>query len=158
MTLIVLTGPLISKLTNLNHPYHKDWTISDHKPYLLKKNMKNKKWNKNVVGCSTWHLICPEYLDRHALKEQFDQTSTLPFIQFFLLRHHQVVKLTGLKLTILLLNTTCSVLANSVDPDQLASEANWSGSALFVIKYLNFYQKPSSSNLIGWKLEVGLAS
>ena len=29
---------------------------------------------------------------------------------------------------------------NSVDPDQLASEeANWSGSALFVIKYKTFY-------------------
>ena len=54
---------------------------------------------------------------------------------------------------------TCPVLANSVDPDQLASEeANWSGSALFVIKYVNFYQKPGSSNLIGWKLEVGVAS
>ena len=37
---------------------------------------------------------------------------------------------------------TCPVLANSVDPDQLASEeANWSGSALFVIKYVNFYKK-----------------
>ena len=45
--------------------------------------------------------------------------------------------------TLLLLNTTCPVLANSVDPDQLASEeANWSGSALFVIKYVNFCQKP----------------
>ena len=33
-------------------------------------------------------------------------------------------------------------VANSVDPDQLPSEeANWSGSALFVIKYVNFYQK-----------------
>ena len=66
-------------------------------------------------------------------------------------------------LTLLLLNTTCPVLVNSVDPDQLASEeanweANWSGSALFVIKYVNFYQKPGSSNLIGWKLEVGVAS
>ena len=29
-------------------------------------------------------------------------------------------------------------MANSADPDQLASEeANWSGSALFVIKYVN---------------------
>ena len=29
--------------------------------------------------------------------------------------------------------------ANSVDPDQLASEeANWSGSALFAIKYVNW--------------------
>ena len=62
-------------------------------------------------------------------------------------------------LTLLLLNMTCPVLANSVDPDQLASEeANWSGSALFVIKYVNFCQKPGSSNLIGWKLGVGVAS
>ena len=62
-------------------------------------------------------------------------------------------------LTLLLLNMTCPVLANSVDPDRLASEeANWSGSALFVIKYVNFYQKPRSSNLIDWKLEVGVAS
>ena len=62
-------------------------------------------------------------------------------------------------LTLLLLNTTCSILANSVDPDQLASEeANWSGSALFVIKYLNLYEQLESSNLIGWKLEVGMAS
>ena len=48
---------------------------------------------------------------------------------------------------------SCPILANSIDPDQLASEeANWSGSALFVIKYVNFYQKPGSSNLIDWKL------
>ena len=61
-------------------------------------------------------------------------------------------------LTLLLLNTTCPVLANSVDPDQLASEgANWSGSAQFVIKYANFYQKPGSNNVISWKLEVGVA-
>ena len=54
---------------------------------------------------------------------------------------------------------TCPFLANSVDPDQLASEeANWSGSALFIIKDMNFYQKPGSSNLIGWKLEVGVTS
>ena len=44
-------------------------------------------------------------------------------------------------LTLLLLNTTCPVLANSVDPDQLASdEANWSGSILFAINYVNIYQ------------------
>ena len=49
--------------------------------------------------------------------------------------------------------------ANSVDPDQLASEkANWSGSALFVIQFVNMYQQPGSSNLTGWKLEVGVAS
>ena len=44
---------------------------------------------------------------------------------------------------------SCPVLANSVEPDQLDSEeANWSGSALFVIKYVNFYQNPGSSNLL----------
>ena len=49
--------------------------------------------------------------------------------------------------------------ANCVDPDQLASEeAIWSGSALFVIQYENLYQQSGSSNLIGWKLEVGVAS
>ena len=60
-------------------------------------------------------------------------------------------------LTLLLLNTTCPVLANSVDPDQLASsEANWSGSSLFAIKYVNLYQQSGSSNLIGWKVEIGM--
>ena len=49
--------------------------------------------------------------------------------------------------------------ANSVDPDQLASEeANWSGSALFVNKYVYLYQQSESSSLIGWKLEMGMAS
>ena len=37
----------------------------------------------------------------------------------------------------------CPAFANTVDPDQLASsEDNWSGSALFVIKYVNLYQQP----------------
>ena len=53
----------------------------------------------------------------------------------------------------------CHAFANSGDPDQLASEeANWSGSALFAIQYFNLYQQPGSSDLIGWKLEVGVAS
>ena len=53
-------------------------------------------------------------------------------------------------LTFILLNMTNPTFANSVDPDQLASEeANWSGSALFAIKYVNWYQQPGSSDLIG---------
>ena len=49
--------------------------------------------------------------------------------------------------------------ANSVDPDQLASlEATWSGSALFAIKCVNLHQQFGSSSLIGWKLDVGVAS
>ena len=44
----------------------------------------------------------------------------------------------------------CLIFANSVDADQLASEeANWSGSALFVMKYVNLYEQPGSSSLIG---------
>ena len=49
-------------------------------------------------------------------------------------------------------------MANSVDPNEASEEANWSGSALFVVNYVNFYQNPRSSNLIGWKLEVDMAS
>ena len=49
--------------------------------------------------------------------------------------------------------------ANSADPDQLASkEANWSGSALFVILYVNLHRQPRSTNLIGWQLKVGVTS
>ena len=49
--------------------------------------------------------------------------------------------------------------ANSVAPDQLASEeANWSGSALFAIHYANLSQQSGSRNLIDWQLEVGVAS
>ena len=49
--------------------------------------------------------------------------------------------------------------ANSVGPNQLASsKANWSGSALFVIQYVNLCHQSRSSNLIGWKLEVDMAS
>ena len=62
-------------------------------------------------------------------------------------------------LTLVLLNPDIPAFVNSIDPDQLASEeANWSGSALFVIQYVNLYQQPGSSNLIGWQLEVGVAS
>ena len=39
-----------------------------------------------------------------------------------------------------------------------SEEANWSGSALFAIKYVNLYQQYGSSNLINWKLEMGMAS
>ena len=39
-----------------------------------------------------------------------------------------------------------------------SAEANWSGSALFAITYVNLYQQTGSSNLIGWNLEVGMAT
>ena len=58
-------------------------------------------------------------------------------------------------LILLLLNTTYPVLANSADPEQ---SANWSGFALFIIKYVNLHQQSGSSILIGLKLEIGVAS
>ena len=62
-------------------------------------------------------------------------------------------------LTLVLLNPDRPAFANSVDPDQLASkEANWSGSALFAIQYTNLCQQSGSIYLIGWKLEMGVAS
>ena len=66
--------------------------------------------------------------------------TTYVFIEKYEKYHYFLVE--SSILTLLLLNMTCPVLANSVDPDQLASEkANWSGSAQFVIKYVTFYQK-----------------
>ena len=68
-------------------------------------------------------------------------------VESSLVFHHSVEML-----TLILLNQTCPTFANSVDPDQLDSEeANWSGSALFAIKYVNLFQQPGLSNLIGWK-------
>ena len=46
-------------------------------------------------------------------------------------------------------------LLNSVDLDE---EANWSRSTLFIINYVNLYQQPESSHVIGWNLKVGVAS
>ena len=43
-------------------------------------------------------------------------------------------------LTPVLLNRIYPAFANSIDPDQLASEeANWSGSALFAFKHVNLF-------------------
>ena len=45
-----------------------------------------------------------------------------------------------------------------VDPCQLASsEASWSGSSLFVIRYMNIYQQSGLNNLIWWYSEVCVA-
>ena len=58
-----------------------------------------------------------------------------------------------------MLNQDGPAFENSVKPDQLASdEANWSGSVLFVIQYVNLYQHSALSNLIGWQLQMGMAS
>ena len=46
------------------------------------------------------------------------------------------------RLTLILLFTATPTFANSADPDQMASEeAIWSGSTLFVIKFVNLNEK-----------------
>ena len=37
-------------------------------------------------------------------------------------------------------------------------EAIWSGSTLFVIQFVNLYEQTTSSDLIGWKSEIGVAN
>ena len=39
-----------------------------------------------------------------------------------------------------------------------SEEANWSGSARFVIQYVNLRQQCELSNLIGWQLDMSVAS
>ena len=39
-----------------------------------------------------------------------------------------------------------------------SEEANWSGSALFVIQFVNLHQESGLSNRIGWQLEMVVAS
>ena len=63
----------------------------------------------------------------------------------------------SLLLTVVLLNPDMSCLCKQCR-SRSVGEANWSGSALFVIQNVNLYQQPGSSNLIGWKLEVSVAS
>ena len=61
--------------------------------------------------------------------------------------------------TLVLLNPDMSCLCKQCRSRSVGFlEANWSGSTLFAIQYLNFYQQPGSSYLIGWKLEVGMPS
>ena len=44
-----------------------------------------------------------------------------------------------INLTLILLNTTTPTFANSINPDQMASEAAiWSGSTLFVMQFMNW--------------------
>ena len=85
--------------------------------------------------------------------------------QFLIYINYQVYQVTLLfffnycykNLTLVMLTQIYPAFTNSVDPDQLASEeANWSGYALFAIKYENLYPKPGLSNLIGWKKWVGI--
>ena len=56
----------------------------------------------------------------------------------------------SLILTLILLFKTTPTFANSVDPNQMASKAIWSGSTLFVIEFVNLKENIIWCNLIGW--------
>ena len=61
------------------------------------------------------------------------------WVHFFTEKYEEIFLDTHLEwLTLVMPSPDIPSVANSVDPDQLASEeANWSGSALFAIKYEN---------------------
>ena len=73
-------------------------------------------------------------------------------IYIYILEGHLLLW-TALKgLTFVLLNLDMPCLYKQCRSRQLASEeANWSGSTLFVIQYVNLYQLSGLSNLIGWQ-------
>ena len=50
------------------------------------------------------------------------------------------------------------IILTPVNPTFYSEEANWSGSALFAIQYVNLYQQAGSSYLIILQLEVGVSS
>ena len=60
--------------------------------------------------------------------------------------------------TLVLLNPAIPCFCKQCRSRSVGLEANWSGSALFAIQYMNLCQQSGSSNMIGWKLEVGVAS
>ena len=58
------------------------------------------------------------------------------------------------ELTLVLLNPDISCFCKQC---RSRSVGFWFGSALFAFKYVNLYQQSGSSNLTGWKLEMGVA-
>ena len=65
----------------------------------------------------------------------------------------------NVNLTLILLFRTTPTFANSVDPDQMASEeAIWSGSTQFVIQFVNLNENIIWRNRIGWYSEMGVAN
>ena len=75
--------------------------------------------------------------------------------------HHNQMQWQQSILTLVLLNQDMPCLCKQCRSRSVRfEEADWSVSALFqfIIQLMNLYHQPGSSNLIGWKLEVGVAS
>ena len=143
----VLNGGLKVNILYTSFEYQKMtfWTIFILLFFLQKVGINSLQINSyDCLGLSNCWIFKKKI--RRRRKMLISDCAYLGFIQQCIKKYSTVQQY----LTLLLLNTTCPVLANSVELDHLASEeANWSGSALFVIKYVNFCQKPRSSNLIG---------
>ena len=111
------------------------WVEQEKKFYNLEARSANEASQFNKGLCYT--LIYSTVSTAFISGQWRSQTVWLPSLSTYTTKAYFHITW-FLLLTHLLLNTTCPVLANSVDPDQLASEeANWSGSALFAIKYVN---------------------
>ena len=118
MTLIVLTGPLISKPTNRTGSYI---TITSMIWFF---------WWKIHIAI---HFCVSQYIIRITVYN-FPFSVSLQTCQNLDWRNFKHTK----HLTLILLFTTTSTFANSVDPDQVApEEAIWSGSTLYVIQFTN---------------------
>ena len=105
---------------DLDQPVHSVWSESSLDTFWIYKDEKflnrdNEDWS-NCIGAHT---------DESSL-------GTCQKVHFLLLPLHYLY--IPCLLTLVLLNLDMPGLCNSLNPDQLASEANWSGSTLFVIR------------------------
>ena len=129
------------------------WYMSSTKPFIT--NVFSWHWNFQILHCKNNLSIGFSYVATNVvcrlhsiiLINIYFHTfySPLPKKSFLWigftwvsLDKFETHQLQGCLVTLVLLNPDIPCLANSVDPDQLASEeASWSGSALFAIKYVN---------------------
>ena len=108
--------------------------------YLLSKQL--RPWS-DAASCGVW--------SGSLLFDSIQHLDTLP----------QIVEWTCWKfrsLILVLMNPDIFCLYKQCRSGFWREEANWSISALFIIRNMKMYQQPGSSNLIGWQLEMGVAS
>ena len=89
-----------------------------------------------------WHVIIPNSINQSMKNNSQLKNAPLDIT---------TCSVKNIILTLILLFTTTPTFANSVDPDQMASEeAIWSGSTLFVILFVILNENILWHNLIGW--------
>ena len=105
----------------------------------------------NIVTTQKWCLLDKFLVISYYNLQSIYLAWNLQNIKRIALFVHSLLQFCGHDLTLILLFTTTPTFANSVDPDQMASEeAIWSGSTLFVIQLVNLNENIIWCNLIGW--------